>query len=115
MNKDNQDFVDDISKKLRTQADNLDTVTSSRLQAMRKTVLENRNQRPGLLDQYRSWVIGASVTASLLLVSLVVLNMNSQADLNIMDDLNLLTENQSFEFYEELEFYQWLDERENHG
>jgi len=115
MNKDDQDFIEDISQKLRNQADNVNPVTASRLQAMRKTVLENSSQRPGLIEQYRAWFIGASVAASLLLVSLVVINMNSQSDLNIMDDLNLLTENQSFEFYEEMEFYQWLDERENHG
>ena len=113
---DNQkNFIDNISQKIKADSEELDAVTAIRLQAVRTNVLDQvskSSNRPVILQP---WFITSSVTAGVVLFSLVFFNMNSQPELNIMDDLNILSEKESFDFYQEMDFYQWLDEAERNG
>lgn len=112
---DNREFIEKIRQTLASESDDLDAVTTARLQAIRKTVIADSVKSSGVVQHPTRWVIASSFAMALLVVSLVAINMNSQADLNIMDDLHILSEKESIDFYENMEFYQLLDEAESNG
>lgn len=110
------ELLNKISSKMKTAEDDMSTLLAARLQAARKTALEQGLQESKF--SIRRWrTAGYVLSSAILLVAgiLSISNMQTMAELNIMDDLNLLSANQSIEFYEDIEFYHWLEEAENRG
>jgi len=117
MDTNDKKLINNVKKLLSDSIDDIDPITAARLQAARKSALENASQIKSnhFFHNNRVLFASSSALATVFAVVIIAINMNSQPELNIMEDLTLLSEKETFEFYEEMDFYQWLEASETHG
>lgn len=109
MNRQDDDFVDNIRKQLDQSCENLEGETLSKLNRVRHAALERGRKR----KQWLGPLVGLATAASVALVSINLWNGGNTASvpgMDIVEDIELLSSNEDLEFYENLEFYQWLED-----
>ena len=92
---------------LRKSADDIDEVTSAKLQSLRARALGKMgsSQETTWLE---GWYVPAGATLAIaVLVASVSINTTGDA-YSEADDFELLTETDAIEFYDDWEFYEWL-------
>ena len=110
------ELISKVSQKLQTSTDDISPQLAARLQAARKTALEQGLKKESLLTKYWKPVsMALSSAAAITVIVLTTSNIQTAQDLNIMEDLTLLSAHQEIEFYEDIEFYNWLEEAQDNG
>lgn len=96
-------------------ADELDTVTRTRLQAVRLRALESL-EAPRPLGRSRGLLVSSGVVGALgVLVGVALWMRGAEAPDALADgfeDVEILTATDDLELYDDLDFYRWLEDSE---
>ncbi len=103
-------FIDAVKQHLDRHADDLDELTSARLQAIRRRALDE-NKRPAL-----GWLpLGGLATAAVALLAVAIWTFAPPVTDGLPGDPELLAQAEDLELIEELDFYVWLEEIESNS
>ena len=109
-----EQVVEEVTRRLDRQADELDAATLSRLRQSRAAAMAELEKKSSA--GISSWVWGGGFAgASVFAVALLVL-LNEEPPIDqgfeqILADTEILSAQEELEFFEELEFYVWLEEQ----
>jgi hypothetical protein len=105
-------FLDKVTATLDSAAEDLDTITRTRLRGLRREALASADMK----DSQKWWVPATSLaTVAILLVltaSLWTLSPDENSLLHSPEDIALLSGQEGPELYENLDFYLWLDSKQ---
>ena len=105
--KDNQKFIDAVSKDIKQSVDELDASILSKLTQLRSQALVSKSS---VMRQWWYLPAGAIATACLaILIYGVAINPDIE-QITTEDDIDLISTSDSLELYEDLEFYEWLED-----
>ncbi len=107
--KDNQKFIDAISKDIKQSVDDLDASTLSKLTQLRAQALESKTR---VFHQWWYLPAGAIATACLVVLAYSLLINPAMETTRFEQDVELISTSDSLDFYEDLEFYEWLEDYE---
>jgi hypothetical protein len=123
-----QDFLTRVREELDAGLEQMDPSVSRRLQAIRRTALEQAEKKPvglfsmprlvpvGLFSMPRLVPVGAFATLAVAAVAMSLwFSMRQQPIPNrAADEIEVLTVQGNLEMYKDLEFFQWLAQTHEH-
>lgn len=111
-------IIDQVTRSLDQQADELDAATLSTLRQARARALDEMAHKTPRFKAGALWV-GGLATAGACAVALMLVWPEDPAIKTefgpAIADAEMLSDENSIEFYEELDFYIWLDQQELNG
>jgi type VI protein secretion system component VasF len=112
MSEQDKDFLEQIGKTLDQGLEELDGDTLNRLHQARLAATERHKGR----YMQRGWLVAGGALASVVIVLLLSLQLNTKAvNESMLEDMALLSADAELELYRDLDFYDWLAEKERDG
>lgn len=111
-------FLNAVNTELNQGVDAIDDSTRAALRNIRKEAIAQVHDRPGNAWQWWQPYPVIAVTASIVLVVSVTLQINMTAsmdDFPELKDIAMLMASDDIGFYQDLEFYQWLEAQKING
>jgi len=108
-------FLEKVKKELDAVAEDIDALTSARLQSVRMRALDEAERRKGVSFIIPRWMTAGGIATVCAVVVAVSIWFTTRQGLptNHPEDVEILAAQEQLDLYKDLDFYKWLASAEN--